>query len=144
MTGTGYLKQESLEGSGCPSDAQNTALHWAPVSCVGREIHISICLGLGKEELKELLRASQRDNVLLNNLTQGANAVLGAVRGKVIGRLEVQPELRTRFEGLPKQPSCFRGHSALSTNQFIDSLGRHFDVARQANLRDAQGLQELG
>jgi hypothetical protein len=62
---------------------------------------------------------------------------------KVIGSLEVEPELRSRVERLRQQPSRLGGNASLSANQLIDSLKRYSDVLGESYLRLAKRNEEL-
>jgi len=50
---------------------------------------------------------------------------------KVIGALEVQPELWEGSQSHAEKPRGLRGDATLATNEFVDPLGRYSDVACQ-------------
>jgi hypothetical protein len=65
------------------------------------------------------------------------------VTGKVVGCLQIEPELRSRVEGLREEPRRLRRNTALASNQLIDALDRDSEVLRKGNLGPTEGHEEL-
>jgi len=67
----------------------------------------------------------------------------GPASRKIVGGLEIQPELRRRVEGLREQPRSLRRDTPFATHQLVDALNRNAEVLCQCDLRLAEGKQEL-
>lgn len=68
---------------------------------------------------------------------------MGSLHHEIVVGLQVDPELRSRVEGLGEKPSGLRGDPPLPTNDLVDPLDRDREVRGQGYLSQSQRLQEL-
>jgi len=79
----------------------------------------------------------------LRSTAKTGNRPRRPVAGKVVGCLQIEPELGGRVEGLREEPSRFGRNTPFASNQLIDALHRDPEVLRESDLGLAQGHQEL-
>src|SRR5262245_51678583 len=73
----------------------------------------------------------------------GSQAPRRATHGEIVGRLEIDPELRRRSERLGEEPSGLGRHAALPADDLVDPLEGDSEVAGEMDLADRQRAEEL-
>ena len=71
------------------------------------------------------------------------HAAGGPGNRKVVGCLQVEPELRCCAEGLRQKPRRFGCDTTPPADEFIDSLERYAEVLGQCDLCEPQRSEEL-
>jgi len=71
------------------------------------------------------------------------HTICGPTLRKVVGGLEIQPELGGRIEGLSEKPRGLGRHTATPPDEFIDALQRNTEVLSQSNLGLSERSEEF-
>ena len=84
-----------------------------------------------------------RQPVALGYATKPGHFSRRTIQREIVGRLEIEPELRSGVQRLREKPCCFWSDATLAAHELVDPLKRDAEVLGQGDLSLTERPKEL-